>query len=745
MARDQILNSLISSRLSKLESKIGEPIQFESAVLTSLNRISLRSIQLGSDRWVHIQRMDITFKPDQFWASVFRGKKPEIQWVYIMQPSLLVKGHSYRSLAEQQKKRWLKLINRFRFKSVSSGYKTPHRPSDNTRKTDWLKKLPNFEVSGAKISGAQGLIFVHQGNFSFREGTLKGKWRAEAPKMGYCTIEGRLDYAKLICKDNFRVPVGDRFVLAGKQLEWWGAEQAVVSLKGLHLSTVKGRQNTLPFSNLKLDLKAGLKANAQGQFPLETAIVFPGGGRLIANGYASLNELELKTEVSGFPMYTLAAGQSGTLNANARVWARWLDGAATFEGQLGLTNAVIRHPKLAEGSVGPFDFSTDGTARLAWVPREPKRFRVSINKAKARLGRIEGNFSATWDQFKVLPYLKANFDIPSIKAASFANSIPQGLMPHLQPIELGGRLGFGGDLELDFANLDQTKLKFKPKLRRLKVKSYNEMIDFEALKGSFDTNFEMPDGEVFTRVAGPETERWVELDEMPKLLPLAVTSQEDGGFYKHRGISQFHLKGSLIRNLKKGRFVRGGSTLTMQLVKNLYLHRKKTLSRKLEELCLAWFIEKKLNKDELITLYLNIVEFGTNIFGIKEAAQHYFNKAPIDLSPEEISAMARLLPGPRLYGPYFEKKKLSRAYTGRVNRLLKLLQKRKYLDSEDWTPITRTSLWEVKPEPVPSALDFDQDGQTQKDADGKPLPMDGDEQGDDVDYAPRPQELADPF
>ncbi|MAD61009.1 MAG: hypothetical protein CMH49_05785, partial [Myxococcales bacterium] len=166
---------------------------------------------------------------------------------------------------------------------------------------------------------------------------------------------------------------------------------------------------------------------------------------------------------------------------------------------------------------------------------------------------------------------------------------------------------------------------------------------------------------------------------------------------------------------------------------------------KLEELCLAWFIEKKLSKDELITLYLNIVEFGTNIFGIKEAAQHYFNKAPTDLSPEEISAIARLLPGPRLYGPYFEKKKLSRAYTGRVNRLLKLLQKRKYLDREDWAPITRTSLWEVKPEPVPSALDFDQDGQTQKDADGKPLPMDDDDQGDDVDYAPRPQELADPF
>ena len=183
----------------------------------------------------------------------------------------------------------------------------------------------------------------------------------------------------------------------------------------------------------------------------------------------------------------------------------------------------------------------------------------------------------------------------------------------------------------------------------------------------------------------------------------------------------------------------------MQLVKNLYLHRKKTLSRKLEELCLAWFIEKKLSKDELITLYLNIVEFGTNIFGIKEAAQHYFNKAPIDLSPEEISAMARLLPGPRLYGPYFENKKLSRAYTGRVNRLLKLLQKRKYLKEEDWTPITRTSLWEAKPEPNPLPFDLDQNTQDTDDQKQNVNPQLPSEQGDDADYAPRPQELADPF
>ena len=752
MARDQILNSLIRSRLAKLENKLGEPIRFQSATLRSLNRVSLSSVQLGADRWVHIQRVDITFKSENLLSSILSGSRPEIQWVYVMQPSLLVKGESYKTVAKVQQQRWSKLLRRLKRNKNKRlrSTKSQQTPLDTVKKT-WLANLPHVEVSGAKVSGAQGLIFIHQGNFSFRDGTLKGNWRAEAPKTGYCTIEGSLDHAKLNCRDHFRVPLGKRFEIAGKQLEWWGSNKAIISLKGLHLSEIKGGQKTLPFSKLKLDLKAGLKANSQGQFPLETAIVFPGGGRLVANGYASLSELELKTQVSGFPMYTLAADQSGTLNANARVWARWKDGAATFEGQLGLKNAIIRHPKLADGPVGPFNFSADGMARLAWIPRNPKRFKISVHQAKAQLGEIEGTFSATWDQFNMLPYMKADFNIPSIQGSAFAHSIPEGLMPHLQPIKLGGKLGFGGNLEIDFANLDKTKLKFKPKLRRLKVKSYNEMIDFDALKGSFDTRFEMPDGEIFTRVAGPETERWVELDEMPKLLPLAVISQEDGGFYKHHGISQFHLRGSLVSNLKKGRFVRGGSTLTMQLIKNLYLHRKKTLSRKLEELCLAWFIEKKLSKDELITLYLNIVEFGTDIFGIKEAAKHYFNKAPIDLRPEEISALTRLLPGPRLYGPFFEKKKLSRAYTSRVNRLLKLLQKRKHLKSDEWSPITRTSLWELKPEPSNTFLGEPSDDEVneqnpsedQEPSDSKVNT--GSQTGSDNDFAPRPQELADPF
>lgn len=729
MVRDQLLSNILEKRLSNIEKRVGEEIRFEGAVLTGINRISLRGVRLGADRWVHIQRVDVTLKSDSLLSSIMQGKLPDIQWVYLMQPTILVKGRSLKALAQEQQKRVKRLVSRF-FRKRSRSNTQRSKAAKPTPSKDHLAALPHIEISGGKISGAQGLLYLHQGNLSIRDGRLKGSWRGEAPQTGYCTIEGGIDYAKVACRDHFKVPVGRRFEIAGKQLEWKANPTPVVHLRGLHLTELSKGTKSLPFSEVKVDIVAGLTPNLDAQFPLEAALVFPGGGRLIANGFASPQELELSTEVTGFPMYTLAQGQSGTLNANARVWARWQDGAATFEGRLGLKNAIIRHPKLAEGPVGPLDLSADGTLRLAWVPQQPRRFRISVSDAKAQIGDISGRLSATWDQFKPNAYLNADFEVPSIKAERFAASIPEGLMPHLQPINLAGYLGFSGKIDLDFAHLDKTVLKFKPKLRRLKVRSFNEEIDFQALNGSFDTRFEMPNGTVLTRVTGPETERWIELNEMPKLLPLAVTSQEDGGFYKHGGISLFHLRGSLVRNLKEGRFVRGGSTLTMQLIKNLYLHRKKTLSRKLEEVCLAWLIERRFSKDELITLYLNIVEFGPNLFGIKEASKHYFNKKPIDLIPEEISAITRLLPGPRLYAPFFKRKKLTRSYTNRVNRLLKLLQKRKYISAEDWEPITPTSLWEVK---AIEPQEEDDPGQDLQDPSFDP------------DYEPKPLEVSDPF
>lgn len=696
-SRDHLLEWVLRDKLKSLETRLGETIQFKSATLRGLNKVIIRELRLGNDRWITLQRVEVTLDTPTLLMSAFTGAQPMVKRVYLYQPQLKVEEDTIERGAELQRRRLSTLLSRLKNTQSlpQNGSSTAERA---TSIQDRLMGLPQLEVYGGRISGIQGRLFLHQIHFTLDRGLLRGGWLGEAPQTGYCNAEGSYDFARVYCNDDFNLPIGNRFEVAGRQLEWSGGPEPFVNLQGLYLKVLnQGKVASLPFSEVKLDLNAGLKATPEGQYPLSATIVFPGGGRIAASGYASSNEVEMTAQVGTFPMNSLAQGQKGTLNAEARVWSNWREGAATFEGRLSLLSAVITHPKLAEEPVGPFDLSAEGTARLIWLPQDPKRFKVSIENAQARLGHISGRLNASWDQVSSQPHLQARFDVPQLNADRFAASIPRGLLPHLQPIELAGKISFNGEIDLDFEDLDQTKLKFSPNLNRLKVISYNEMINFNELEGSFDTKFEMPDGEVLTRVAGPETERWVELDEMPKLLPVAVISQEDGGFFKHGGISLFHIRGSLVRNLKEGRFVRGGSTLTMQLIKNLYLHRRKTLSRKLEEICLAWLIERALTKNELITLYLNIVEFGPNVFGIREAAQTYFNKDPLQLRPEEISALTRLLPGPRLYAPFFERKRFTPAYTNRVNRLLKLLQKRGHLKADDWVEITPTSLWSLPP------------------------------------------------
>ena len=133
--------------------------------------------------------------------------------------------------------------------------------------------------------------------------------------------------------------------------------------------------------------------------------------------------------------------------------------------------------------------------------------------------------------------------------------------------------------------------------------------------------------------------------------------------------------------------------MTMQLARNLFLTREKTLSRKLQEIILAWLLEQRLDKDEIMALYLNVVEFGPDIYGIGEAAQHYFEKTPMELTPPEILWIVCLLPGPRLYYGSFQRGVLTKGRTNRINTSMATLVKREALTEEEAMPIGPKDLW----------------------------------------------------
>ena len=153
-------------------------------------------------------------------------------------------------------------------------------------------------------------------------------------------------------------------------------------------------------------------------------------------------------------------------------------------------------------------------------------------------------------------------------------------------------------------------------------------------------------GEQFERTIGRNITGWTNIQDIPDHVTKAFITLEDPGFLNHRGIIVQALQNSLTDNLRLGEFFRGGSTITQQLAKNLWLRRHKTISRKVYEALLALALESCLSKEAILELYLNVVEFGPDLYGIGPASKHYFDKEVGDLLPEEAFYLAALLPHP---------------------------------------------------------------------------------------------------
>jgi len=156
------------------------------------------------------------------------------------------------------------------------------------------------------------------------------------------------------------------------------------------------------------------------------------------------------------------------------------------------------------------------------------------------------------------------------------------------------------------------------------------------------------DGSVVSERGGDD---YVPLDLLPHYVTDAVIATEDQRFYEHHGVDPFGMLRAAITNFREGRTVQGGSTLTQQLAKNLYLSSDRTLSRKLEEFTLALWLEMRLSKADILELYLNRVYLGSGAYGIDAAARRYFRKPARNLTLAESAMIAGLLKAPSRYSP----------------------------------------------------------------------------------------------
>jgi monofunctional biosynthetic peptidoglycan transglycosylase len=144
-----------------------------------------------------------------------------------------------------------------------------------------------------------------------------------------------------------------------------------------------------------------------------------------------------------------------------------------------------------------------------------------------------------------------------------------------------------------------------------------------------------------------KNQNWISLKSIPQDAIDAVVVSEDGTFWWHDGFDWFEFKESIERNFEEGRAARGASTITQQLVKNLYLSSSKNPLRKLKEWILTWYMEQQLSKSRILEIYFNVIEWGDGVYGIEAASQYYFDKPASDLNRDECTRLAAIIPSPR--------------------------------------------------------------------------------------------------
>ena len=328
---------------------------------------------------------------------------------------------------------------------------------------------------------------------------------------------------------------------------------------------------------------------------------------------------------------------------------------------------------------------------------------VDLEKQTARLvvdpltvGRATFSAELGIEGFHAKPRVSVRFTIPRQPCQWIASAIPLVMVPRLEGMAFQGSMEFEIRLSVDMNGLEVKT--GGPDNNKTVVKGASLSVDgdFEACEArTLGRHANLPAlDEPFVHVipadeeedapaipVGPGTPSYVALDKIPEPVWQAALATEDMGFFQHEGFKLGLIKRAIVLNLDKGWYVYGGSTISQQLVKNLFLSREKTLSRKLEEAIIVWQMERRLTKERILELYLNCIEYGKRIYGIKAAALAYFNRPVEELTPLEGAFLMATKPAPSYAYGVYEKRQFSKWWVDRMHGILvRLWKEMKVLD-----------------------------------------------------------------
>ncbi len=434
---------------------------------------------------------------------------------------------------------------------------------------------------------------------------------------------------------------------------------------------------------------ARLAVNAPG---FETAVEIDDGGKKRACRFAGT--IDRKRKLLAFSLAPLRPGERITVPFVDRQWdvrvsfdslaVRLKSGgihgrALHLDGRLAVGGMTLNHPRIAAEDVHLPNAAVDYAVRVGADYFEVDRLtRVSFNRISFH----------PYIKLTLRParQLALSIDRTEFEADDFFSSLPAGLFTGLAGIRTSGELAYRLSFFVDFARPDSLRLESDVEKRDFEIERFGR-IDFRDVNEPFLHTVYAGDLALRSFMVGPENPDFRALDRISPFLRNAILISEDGAFYAHRGFLLEHFKKSIAVDLKERRFVRGASTISMQLVKNLYLTRQKTVARKLEEMIITWLIEENrlIAKERMYEIYLNIIEWGPGIHGAQEAARFYFGKDAADLTLAEAIFMASIIPRPNRFMHSFEEdgqlRPWVKAYYGDVSR--KMLR-REMIGQEDF-------------------------------------------------------------
>jgi len=213
---------------------------------------------------------------------------------------------------------------------------------------------------------------------------------------------------------------------------------------------------------------------------------------------------------------------------------------------------------------------------------------------------------------------------------------------------------------------------------------FSSLPDFKTM--AFKDLKQVAQERVINKLDGKQAQyRWSPLEEINRDLIYTVVMGEDASYFEHRGINYDALVNAFAENIKRRKFVYGASTISQQVVKNLFLYSSKTFIRKLKELMITRRMEDGFSKNQILEIYLNIAEFGPDIFGVHRASAYYFKKKPRQINAAEGAFLALMLPSPKKYHhSIFRNKYLSRRHRKKIRRILKDMLYKELISPEQY-------------------------------------------------------------